>query len=164
MYLLTTHCPFQTLTNVPVLLARTRPPVLTLWMVTTAPVLPDGMKHTVIPVMPLWWRYSRAMTSQDIGKLAFCSTAFFRLTWKKTSKSLIISPLWKVDSNAKANRQWGQVGWILAYHRDRLTNSSLFLIIDCSIGLWVGIQSAGDLLSLTSELHSAEEGNLLAVD
>ena len=42
-----------------------------------------------------------------------------------------------------------------------------FLILDSSVGLWVGIQSAGDLVYQTSQLrilHSAEGDNLSPVD
>ena len=41
------------------------------------------------------------------------------------------------------------------------------LILDSSVGLWVGIQSAGELVSETSQLrilHSAEEDNLFPFD
>ena len=41
------------------------------------------------------------------------------------------------------------------------------LILDSSVGLWVGIQSAGELVSETSQLrilHSAEEDNLSPFD
>ena len=41
------------------------------------------------------------------------------------------------------------------------------LILDNSVGLWVGIQSAGKLVSETSQLrilHSAEEDNLSPFD
>ena len=44
--------------------------------------------------------------------------------------------------------QWGQVGWMLADHRDGLSSSSFFsLILDSSVGLSASIQSAGDLVS-----------------
>ena len=46
---------------------------------------------------------------------------------------------------------------------DRYNGLSISLILDSSVGLWVGIQSAGELVSETSQLrilHSAEEDNL----
>ena len=69
---------------------------------------------------------------------------------------------------ANANRQWGWVGWMLADHRDRLSSSSYFsLILDSSVGLSAGIQSAGDSVPDTfwvRILHSAEEDNLSPFD
>ena len=41
------------------------------------------------------------------------------------------------EPGAKANRQWSQVGWMLTHHRDGLLSSSLCLILDSSVGLWV---------------------------
>ena len=56
---------------------------------------------------------------------------------------------------------------MLTHHRDRLLSLSFWLILDSSVALRVGIQSAGDLVSQTSQLripHSAEEDNLSAFD
>ena len=68
--------------------------------------------------------------------------------------------------SAKANRQCCQVAWMLARHWDAL--SSFFsLILDSSVGLWVGIQSAGDLASQTSKFwiqYSAEEDKWFPFD
>ena len=50
---------------------------------------------------------------------------------------------------AKANWQWGRVGWMLADHRDGLLSSSFSLILDSSVGLSAGIQSAGEYVSET---------------
>ena len=41
----------------------------------------------------------------------------------------------------------GQVGWMLADHRDGLSSSSFSLILDSSVGLSASIQSAGELVS-----------------
>ena len=71
------------------------------------------------------------------------------------------------EPGTKANRQWSQVGWILTHHRDGLLTSSFCLILDSSVGLWVGIQSAGNLVSQTSRLrilYSADEDNLSPFD
>ena len=46
-------------------------------------------------------------------------------------------------------RLWGRVGWMFADHRDGLSSSSFCLILDSSVRLSVGIQSAGDLMSET---------------
>ena len=48
-----------------------------------------------------------------------------------------------------------------------LSSSFFSLILDCSVGLWVGIQSAGELVSETSQLrilHSAEEDDFSPFD
>ena len=60
--------------------------------------------------------------------------------------------------------QWSQVGWMLTHHKDGLVSSSSCLILDSSVGLWVGIHviNAGDLVPKTLQfriLHSAEENN-----
>ena len=71
------------------------------------------------------------------------------------------------EPGAKAKRQWSQVGWMLIHHRHGLWNPSFRLILDSSVGLWVDIQSAGDLLSQTSKVriqHSGEEDNLSLFD
>ena len=55
------------------------------------------------------------------------------------------------------------VGWMLTHQKDGLLSLSFWLILDSSVDLWVGIQSADDLVSQTSQLrilHSAEEDNL----
>ena len=52
---------------------------------------------------------------------------------------------------------------MLADHRDGLLGSSFCLILDNSVGLWVGTQSVGDFVYQTSEvrvLPLAEEDNL----
>ena len=51
--------------------------------------------------------------------------------------------------------------------RARLLCSSFSMILNSSVGLWVGIQSAGELVSQTSQLqilHSSEEDNLSPFD
>ena len=56
---------------------------------------------------------------------------------------------------------------MLADHRDRLSSSSFSLILDSSVGLSAGIQSAEDWVSETlwvRILHSAEEDNLSPFD
>ena len=56
---------------------------------------------------------------------------------------------------------------MLADHRDGLSNSSFCLILDSSVGLSAGIQSAGDWVSETPWvriLRSAEEDNLSPLD
>ena len=56
---------------------------------------------------------------------------------------------------------------MLADHRDGLSSSSLSLILDSSVGLSAGIQSAEDWVSETlwvRILHSAEEDNLSPFD
>ena len=71
------------------------------------------------------------------------------------------------DPGAKAKQQWSQVDRMLAHHRDGLSSSSFCLIVDNAVGLWVGIQSAGDLVSQTSQfriLHSPEAHNLSNFD
>ena len=78
---------------------------------------------------------------------------------KQQSPSARIWP----EPGAKTNQQWSQMGWMLAHHRDGLSSSSFYVILNGSVGLWVGIQCAGDLVSQTSEvriLHPAEEDNL----
>ena len=42
---------------------------------------------------------------------------------------------------------------MLAHHRDELSSSNFSLIIGSSVGLWVGIQSAGYLVSQNSKLQ-----------
>ena len=60
------------------------------------------------------------------------------------------------------------MGWVLADHRHGLSSSSFFsLILDSSVGLSAGIQSAEDWVSETlwvRILHSAEEDNLSPFD
>ena len=71
------------------------------------------------------------------------------------------------EPGVKANRQWSQVGWILTHQRDGLLSSSFCSILDSSVGLWVGIESALDLMSQTSQLRIlllAEENNLSPFD
>ena len=51
------------------------------------------------------------------------------------------------EPGAKVNWQWGQVGWLLADHRNGLSSSSFCLILDSSVVLSVNIQSACDLVS-----------------
>ena len=56
---------------------------------------------------------------------------------------------------------------MLADHRDGLSSSSFCLILDSSVGLSAGIQSAEDWVSETlwvRILHSAEEDNLSPFD
>ena len=56
---------------------------------------------------------------------------------------------------------------MLADHRDGLSSSSFSLILDSSVGLSAGIQSAGDWVSESlwvPILHSAEEDNLSPFD
>ena len=57
---------------------------------------------------------------------------------------------------------------MLIYHRDDLLSSSCFsLILQSWVGLWMGIQSAGELVSETSQLrilHSAEGNHLSPLD
>ena len=56
---------------------------------------------------------------------------------------------------------------MLTDHRDGLLSSNFCLIFDSSVSLWVGIQSAGDLVPPTSHLwilHSAKEYSLLTFD
>ena len=69
---------------------------------------------------------------------------------------------------AKANRQWGPMGWMLVDHRDGLPSSSLFsLILDSPVRLSAGIQSAGDSVPETLWawiLFSAEEDNLSHIE
>ena len=68
---------------------------------------------------------------------------------------------------AKAKRQWSQVGWMLIHHRDGLLSSSFCFTLNSSVGLWVGIQSAGESVSWDFQvriLHSAEEDNLSPLD
>ena len=63
--------------------------------------------------------------------------------------------------------QWGQVGWMLADHRDGLLSLSFCLILDSSDGLSAGIQSTGEWVSETlwvRILHSAQEDNLSPFD
>ena len=54
------------------------------------------------------------------------------------------------------------------HHGDGLLEFIYFsLILDSSVGLWVGIQSAGELVSEISQLgilYSAEEDNLSSFD
>ena len=79
----------------------------------------------------------------------------------------IMAESWEVKIYVNQFWQWSQVGWMLAHHTDGLLSSSFSLILDSSVGLWVGIQSAGDLVSQTSKvwiLHSAEEDNLSPFD
>ena len=70
------------------------------------------------------------------------------------------------EPGAKAKCQWGRVGWMLAVHRSGLLSSSFCLILDSSVGLSAGIQSAGDSVpkNLVQILHSAEEDNLSRFD
>ena len=45
---------------------------------------------------------------------------------------------------------------------DRYNGLCIYLVLDSSVGLWVGIQSAGELVSETSQLrilHSTEKDN-----
>ena len=55
---------------------------------------------------------------------------------------------------------------MLADHKDGLLSSGFSLILDSSVGLLVGIQSAGDSVSKTLDqiLHSAEEDKLSPLD
>ena len=54
------------------------------------------------------------------------------------------------ELGANANWQWVWVDWILADTRDGLSNSSFFsFILESSVGLSAGIQSADDLVSET---------------
>ena len=62
---------------------------------------------------------------------------------RNQQQQICISP----EPGAKVNWQWGQVGWMLADHRDGLSNSSFCLILDSSVGLSVSIPSAADLVS-----------------
>ena len=63
---------------------------------------------------------------------------------RNQQQQIRISP----EPGAKVNWQWGQVGWMLADHRDGLSSSSFFiLILESSVGLSASIQSAGDLVS-----------------
>ena len=55
-------------------------------------------------------------------------------------QQICISP----EPGAKVNCQWGWVGWMLADHRDGLSSSFYSLILDSSVGLSEGIQSAGE--------------------
>ena len=48
------------------------------------------------------------------------------------------------EPGVKAKRQWSQVGWMLTHHWNGLLSWSSYLILDSSVGLWVGIQSAGE--------------------
>ena len=66
----------------------------------------------------------------------------------------------------KFHRQCGPVGWMLVYHRDGLSSSSFSLILDNSVSLSAGTQSAGDSVpeTLVRILHSAEEDNLSPFD
>ena len=66
------------------------------------------------------------------------------------------------EPGTKANCQWGRVGWMLTHHRDVLSSSSCSLILDTSVALLAGIQSAGYLVSETRVwiLHSTEGNNL----
>ena len=52
---------------------------------------------------PLQWRHTGVMASQITGNTTICSTAFFSLTTKETSKARIIGTLlcWPVDSPPK---------------------------------------------------------------
>ena len=59
-----------------------------------------------------------------------------------------------------------RVGWMLPQRGDGVSNASFWLILDSSAGLWVGILSAGDLVSQTSQLrilHSTGENCLLSI-
>ena len=60
----------------------------------------------------------------------------------------------------------GQVGWMLADHRDGLSSSSFSLILDWSVDLSASIQSAGYLClgHRVQILHSTEEHNLSPFD
>ena len=56
---------------------------------------------------------------------------------------------------------------MLTHHRDGLLSSNFSLILDSLVGLWVGIQSAGEYVSwdvLVRILHSADEDNLSHFD
>ena len=63
------------------------------------------------------------------------------------SQQTCISP----EPGAKANWQWGRVGWMFADHGDGLSSSSFkaWSSIAQSVSLSAGIQSAGDLVSET---------------
>ena len=80
----------------------------------------------------------------------------------KIKQCICISP----ELGVNQFRQWSQVGWMLVHHREGLLSSNICLILDSSVGLWVGIQSAGDLVSQTSKvriLHSAVEDNYVCL-
>ena len=62
------------------------------------------------------------------------------------------------EPGAKTNWQWGRVGWRLADHRDGLSSSCFSLILDISVGLSAGIQSAGNLVSETLGTNPAFSG------
>ena len=83
---------------------------------------------------------------------------------RNKQQQICISP----EPGANAKWQWGQVGWMLADHRDGLSSSKFFsLILDSSVGLSAGIQSAEDWVSETlwvRILHSAEEDKLSPFD
>ena len=72
-----------------------------------------------------------------------------------------------VYANYIARRQWGRVGWMLADHREGLSVKVFRLILDSSVGLSAGIQSAGDSVPETPWvriLHSAEENKMSPFD
>ena len=46
------------------------------------------------------------------------------------------------ERGVKPYRHWGRMGWMLADHRDGLSSSSFTMILDSSVGLSAGIQSA----------------------
>ena len=66
------------------------------------------------------------------------------------------------EPGTKANCQWGRVGWMLTDHWDGLSISSFSLLLDTSVALLLGTQSAGYLVSETQVriLHSIEGDNL----
>ena len=82
-------------------------------------------------------------------------------TTLKIRKSLACATASKQQQKcANVKWQWDLVGWMLADHRDGLPGSSFCLILDSSVGLSAGIQSAKDWVSETPWvriLHSAEE-------
>ena len=102
----------------------------------------------------------------DISYLTWSlKNSFHKMVANEKYKRLPFTWLYKI--NSRVFNQWSQVGWMLAHHRDGLSSSTFCLIRDSSVGLWVGIQSAGDLVSQTSQLlilHSAEEDNVSPFD
>ena len=110
-----------------------------------------------------------AMVCQITGVSIVYSTVCSGAYQRKHQSSASLEGNFPVTKNSLHKRPvtwistfWSQVGWIRTHHRDGLLS-----FLDSPVGLWVGIQYAGDLVSQTSKvriLHSAEEDRLSPFD
>ena len=59
------------------------------------------------------------------------------------SNKYIVNKCISLEPSAKTNRQWCQVGWMLAHHEDGLTSSSFSLTLDGAVDSVVSGRSVG---------------------